>query len=263
MSSVEWPDWATPEPERAGPGPAGTPGHRTGPSLFGLGPVGIAGIVTAVLMLFGIGSVVLPPMFAGGSTDTLPPAYGAPAANDAPLVGSDSSADPTASDVPSSAEPSTESPSATPTPTRTAPTRTAPATPNPAVSTNPDFEEKVVDLVNRERARSRKRCAEVRVDGKLQAAARAHSVDMATQNYFSSTGRDGSSPLDRMRRAGYPQGLSENLAKGQSTPEQVMKAWMNSAGHRANILNCDAKALGVGLAYRGRTPVWTQNFGRI
>ena len=46
-------------------------------------------------------------------------------------------------------------------------------------------------------------------------------------------------------------------------PEAVMNGWMNSEGHRQNILNCAAKATGVGLAYRGSTAYWTQLFGRI
>ena len=78
---------------------------------------------------------------------------------------------------------------------------------------------------------------------------------MATNDYFSHTSQDGTSFATRITNAGYKwSGAAENIAKGQRTPADVMKAWMNSSGHRANILNCGLKDLGVGLAYQGKTP---------
>jgi len=98
----------------------------------------------------------------------------------------------------------------------------------------------------------------------MRAAGRAHSADMAKNNYFRHTGLDGSTFVDRLERAGYPRSgaAGENIAYGYATAQAVVTGWMNSDGHRSNILNCSAKATGVGLAYRGNTPYWTQLFGR-
>jgi uncharacterized protein YkwD len=85
---------------------------------------------------------------------------------------------------------------------------------------------------------------------------------MATYNYFSHTGRDGSTFTTRASRAGYNYAIGENIAWGYRTPDAVMTAWMNSSGHKANILNCKAKSIGVGLARKADgTPYWTQEFG--
>jgi len=124
-------------------------------------------------------------------------------------------------------------------------------------------EDTVTEIVNRERAKAG--CTQMlHTDERLRKAARAHSADMAKQNYFSHVGLDGSSFVDRIARAGYPRSsaAAENIAYGYATAADVMKGWMNSEGHRNNILNCSLKAIGVGLAYRGNSPYWTQDFGR-
>lgn len=123
------------------------------------------------------------------------------------------------------------------------------------------MENEVVRLTNAERAAAG--CGPVTVDERLRTAARGHSQDMADNGYFSHTSLDGRSPFDRMRNAGYPNGAAENIAYGYRTPAEVMNGWMNSEGHRRNLLNCSYVAIGVGLAYSssGR-PYWTQNFGR-
>jgi uncharacterized protein YkwD len=118
----------------------------------------------------------------------------------------------------------------------------------------------VVRLVNVQRAMVG--CAAVRVDARLATAARLHSEDMARQNYFSHTSLDGRSPWDRIRAQGYAYGSAENIAAGYATPAAVMTGWMNSAGHRANILNCANTALGVGIGHGGSYGIyWTQDFG--
>jgi uncharacterized protein YkwD len=133
----------------------------------------------------------------------------------------------------------------------------APARP---ADTTAYFEDQVTILVNNERAQHG--CGPVHTDERLRAAARAYSVDMATRGYFSHTGADGSIFTQRDSRAGYPSAIGENIAWGQATPGDVMYAWMNSEGHRANILNCQAAALGVGLGWAANgTPYWTQEFG--
>ncbi|BCU08004.1 CAP domain-containing protein [Allochromatium tepidum] len=101
---------------------------------------------------------------------------------------------------------------------------------------------------------------------RLLNSARGHSIDMATNDYFSHTGLDGRSHADRMSDAGYNWNYaSENIAAGQTSPAAVVDAWMNSPGHRANILDTIVCDLGVGYAYGAGSTYrhyWTQNFGR-
>jgi uncharacterized YkwD family protein len=122
-------------------------------------------------------------------------------------------------------------------------------------------ETEVLRLVNVERAKAG--CQPLVANPLLNRTARAHSTDMAVRNFFSHTNPDGKSPFDRMRAAGY-QGrmMGENIAAGYTTAGSVMTAWMNSSGHRANIVNCGYKEIGVGY-YRGGSyrHYWTQNFG--
>ncbi|MGH3647159.1 MAG: CAP domain-containing protein [Micromonosporaceae bacterium] len=139
--------------------------------------------------------------------------------------------------------------------------------PSPSPKTNPPLtgdaalEADVIELVNAERAKAG--CGAVRFEVKLRTASRGHSADMAAHEELSHTGSDGSSPWDRAGRAGYDQAMSENIAMGYRTAEAVMEGWMKSKGHRDNILNCEAKAVGVGLARTSSgTPYWTQMFGR-
>lgn len=117
--------------------------------------------------------------------------------------------------------------------------------------------EAVTALVNE--ARADNGCGPVRVDERIAEAAQQHSTDMALRDYFSHDSLEGLSFSDRILDAGYPSPAGENIAKGQRTAEQVMNDWMNSPGHRANILNCDFDTIGVGLDKNGW--LWTQDFG--
>lgn len=119
----------------------------------------------------------------------------------------------------------------------------------------------VVTLTNQERATAG--CKPLTVNATLTTVAQAHSVDMAKNNYFDHNSKDGKTPFDRMSKAGYGYRMAaENIAMGQPTPAAVMDAWMNSAGHKANILNCGLKQIGIGYALNGNgTPYWTQDFG--
>ncbi|REE98158.1 CAP domain-containing protein [Thermomonospora umbrina] len=121
----------------------------------------------------------------------------------------------------------------------------------------------VVRLTNDERAKAG--CSALRVDQRLVTSARNHSADMAAKGYFDHTSPNGDTFADRIKRTGYPSPGAENIAMGQPTAASVMRAWMDSPGHRANILNCGLKALGVGVGVGVRTgsggPWWTQNFG--
>lgn len=130
----------------------------------------------------------------------------------------------------------------------------------------PTFEEQVIGLVNQERAKLAN-CPALNHNLQLAAAAEGHSLDMANQNYFSHTGSDGSSPSSRASAAGYPLPVGENIAAGQATPQDVVNAWLSSPGHRANMLDCSYRSLGVGYVYDQNDTFgpyrhyWTQMFG--
>ncbi|MCY0943830.1 CAP domain-containing protein [Streptomyces antarcticus] len=116
----------------------------------------------------------------------------------------------------------------------------------------------VLALVNKERAAVG--CPVLTLNAKLTKAAQDHSTDMAANSNMSHTGSDGSDPGRRITRAGYEwRTYGENVAYGYSTPEKVMEGWMNSPGHKRNILDCSYKEIGIGLAQPGH--YWTQDFG--
>ncbi|MFJ7967639.1 sigma-70 family RNA polymerase sigma factor [Streptomyces sp. NPDC096324] len=118
----------------------------------------------------------------------------------------------------------------------------------------------VVALVNKERATAG--CGPLTEDPQLEDAAQAHSDDMAARDFFEHTNPDGADPGKRITAAGYQWSTyGENIAMGQQTPESVMESWMNSPGHRANILNCSFKNIGVGVHKGSGGPWWTQDFG--
>jgi uncharacterized protein YkwD len=123
-------------------------------------------------------------------------------------------------------------------------------------------ESQVITLVNQQRKAAG--CGAVVYNAKLRTAAYNHSLDMVTHNFFDHIGSDGSTFVTRVQAAGYSAPLGENIAWGWRTPADVMNAWMNSAPHKANILNCSARSIGVGMAKKADgTPYWTQEFGSI
>jgi uncharacterized protein YkwD len=112
----------------------------------------------------------------------------------------------------------------------------------------PDEAKQVVYLVNSERAKAG--CSALIVSPQLSAAAQGHSEDMALNDFFSHTSKDGRSPWDRIRDTGYEfRSAGENIAAGYSTAASAVNGWMNSSGHRANILNCGFQETGVGYYY--------------
>ncbi|MFJ7265360.1 CAP domain-containing protein [Streptomyces sp. NPDC099050] len=136
----------------------------------------------------------------------------------------------------------------------------APAgTPAPSDSAAPSgAPAEVLALVNKERAAVG--CPAVTVNAKLTKAAQAHSEDMAAHSHMSHTGSDGSDPGQRITRAGYQWSTyAENVAYGYDTAAKVMEGWMNSPGHKRNILDCGVNEIGIGLAQPGQ--YWTQDFG--
>ncbi|MED3803950.1 CAP domain-containing protein [Lysinibacillus xylanilyticus] len=144
--------------------------------------------------------------------------------------------------------------------TATKPAQSKPAQSKPSTTTNSDvnaFEQEVVKLTNAERTKAG--LAPFKTDDKLMAAAREKSQDMQSKNYFSHTSPTFGSPFDRMKALGITyKSAGENIAQGQRTPQEVVQAWMDSPGHRANILNAKFTHIGVGYVKSGN--YWTQQF---
>ena len=133
----------------------------------------------------------------------------------------------------------------------------APATPAPAST-----QQQVVAITNQRRAEHG--LAALSINTTLTGAAQAHDNDQASDDTMSHTGTDGSNPGTRIIRSGYPVAAwGENVAGGYGTADTVMVAWMNSPGHRANILNATFTQIGIGLAYApDGTPYWAMELGR-
>ena len=149
-------------------------------------------------------------------------------------------------------EPTAPVPTPIPTPAPTVPAKPE-ATETPAAAGT--FDQKVVDLVNVERAKAR--LGNVQFDAELSAVAMDKAKDMVDKGYFSHQSPTYGSPFDMMDSYGIRYSYAgENIAKGQQTPEQVMNDWMNSSGHRQNIMNANFKSIGVAY-YNG---VWVQLF---
>lgn len=118
----------------------------------------------------------------------------------------------------------------------------------------------VFGLVNAERARQG--IAALTVNALLLKAAQSHAQDMHDNRYFSHTSQDGRSAVDRIRTLGYVfVAFGENIAYGYRTPEDVMRAWMGSSGHRRNILSASFREIGIGVAEGANGLYWVQDFG--
>lgn len=141
-----------------------------------------------------------------------------------------------------------------------------PEVPNkPSVPSNgsvSNYERQVVELVNAER--SKNGLAPLTLDNSVSKVARVKSQDMATNNYFSHTSPTYGGAGQMLTQFGVKwSAYGENIASGQKTPQQVVDAWMNSSGHRANILSSNFTKIGVGYATNSKgTPYWTQMFTR-
>jgi uncharacterized protein YkwD len=167
----------------------------------------------------------------------------------------------------------TRTPSQKTTPTRSSPkpspTRTPtskPSTTKPAPPPSSGTKEaQVLQLTNNERQKAG--CGPLRTNSALTRAADGHAVDMVLNHYFDHTSLDGRSPFDRMKAAGFTGGaMAENIAVGYSSAAAVVEGWMNSEGHRRNILNCDYTMIGIGYDSGRVKPEWgngswVQNFG--
>ncbi len=119
------------------------------------------------------------------------------------------------------------------------------------------YESEVVRLVNIERQKNG--LSPLTQDWQLSRVARYKSEDMKNKGYFSHTSPTYGSPFEMMKNFGISyRSAGENIAKGYATPEAVVKGWMNSPGHRANILNKSFTHIGVGYVENGS--YWTQMF---
>ncbi|MGI5378482.1 CAP domain-containing protein [Streptomyces sp. CA-251387] len=180
-------------------------------------------------------------------------------------------------DRPASPSPSTSSAAPTKTPSKkpsATPSKKPKETPSRTATKAPEKEKtsapvvvsaeaaaaaEVLKLVNDERAQVG--CSPVSANSALADLAQDFSEDMAERGFFDHTDPTGASPWDRAAKAGITDLGGENIARGQADAAAVMEAWMNSPGHKANILNCDFKTLGVGVHFGAGGPWWTQDFG--
>lgn len=149
-----------------------------------------------------------------------------------------------AASKPSASKPATQKPAST-----------------PAVSGDyAAFQKRVVELVNAERAKNGLK--PLTMNAQVNKTATLKSQDMAKLGYFDHNSPTYGSPFDMMKKYGISyRTAGENIAMGQTTPEQVMKGWMNSPGHRANILKASFTQIGVGVAKNSSGRLyWTQQF---
>lgn len=148
-------------------------------------------------------------------------------------------------------------------------TQQAPQTPQPApkqpaqtqnaptTGTVSQYVQQVIDLTNAQR--SKNGLPALKADTQLNSVAQKKSLDMQQKNYFSHTSPTYGSPFDMMRDFGVTyKSAGENIAQGQRTPQEVVTAWMNSEGHRRNILSANFTNIGVGYEATGKH--WTQMF---
>ncbi|MBD0740952.1 CAP domain-containing protein [Streptomyces sp. CBMA152] len=140
--------------------------------------------------------------------------------------------------------------------------RTSPVSqPGSAVTgTAAQYVQQVIALANTERAKAG--CSPFKADSRLNSSAQEHADDMAARNYYEHDTPEGKNAGDRMTAAGYDwHKWGENIHRGPKSPEAAMHDWMNSPGHRANILDCGFKDIGVGVNLSDNGPWWVQNFG--
>ena len=127
----------------------------------------------------------------------------------------------------------------------------------PASSQVSAFEQQVLDLTNQERAKIG--VPALKLDVELSKVAREKSRDMQAKGYFDHNSPTYGSPFDMMKKFGISyRTAGENIAMGQQSPQEVVTAWMNSEGHRKNILNANYTHIGIGHVAQGN--YWTQMF---
>lgn len=104
--------------------------------------------------------------------------------------------------------------------------------------------------------------APLALNARLTEAAQAYAELMAEQNWFSHNSPDGTTPGARIAASGYrARTWGENIAWGYTNPDAVMTGWMNSSGHRDNIMSANFTEIGIGYATSGNAAYWVQDFG--
>lgn len=134
----------------------------------------------------------------------------------------------------------------------------------PAAAATPDEQARLLQLVNETRAAHG--LVTVAASPQLTASAEGYAAYMAGANFFGHDGPNGSTYVGRNEAAGYTGWIwiAENIAAGQTSADAVFQAWMNSDGHRANILNPSAREMGIGHAYVPTSTYhhyWTMELG--
>ncbi|MFF9147705.1 CAP domain-containing protein [Streptomyces sp. NPDC014861] len=118
----------------------------------------------------------------------------------------------------------------------------------------------VVALANAERDRAG--CEPLRTEARLTEAAQGHADDMAARDFYAHDNPEGHDGGDRIKASGYAwSAWGENIHKGPKTPELAMDDWIGSPAHRANIVNCAFRDIGVGVTLTADGPWWVQDFG--
>jgi uncharacterized protein YkwD len=136
----------------------------------------------------------------------------------------------------------------------------AEAAPVKAKAAEQTLQADILRLTNDQRAEHG--CGALTPNAQLTEAARGHSAWMGRTGEFSHTGRGGSNFVARAKAAGYARPSAENIAWGYRSAAELVGAWMRSPGHRANILNCRSKTVGIGAVYaQNGAPYYTQDFG--
>jgi uncharacterized protein YkwD len=194
------------------------------------GPIGWAAVAGAVLVLLGLSLAVVPPLAAGS-----------PRADSAPMTAASKGAP---ASIPSAAADPTDDPQ----PSNSATVRTS------------TLESQLISLINK--GMDDAGCDKLHTDSHLRGSARAHSADMARNGFVSRTGSDHSSPQERMRKAGYRKGMAEDVGSGYQDAQSAYSAWRGDGKQRDILTDCDARAVGVGVAAApDGTLYWTADFG--
>ncbi len=228
-----------------------------------------------VALACSVSAVGLGALLAGCNPNDLPSGPGGAQGSASASASADASGPAATVAPPTSAAPSADSttsasakPSKSPGRTHSSAPTTKPSQTKPAPTGSPEsggnsIAAQIVDLVNQERAKQG--LAALTVDAKLTKAADEHCDDMAAHHTMSHDGSDGSSPQDRIAHAGYNGWITgENVAWNQRSPQEVMTGWMNSPGHRANILRKEFRNIGACMTRASDGSMyWGQDFGAI
>lgn len=117
------------------------------------------------------------------------------------------------------------------------------------VLANQALEQQVLELINQQRANGG--CDPLVMQSQLNAAAQGHANAMAVKNFFGHASKNGAKFSSRIKAQGYRgRKFAENIAAGYASAEKVVSIWMNSKGHRVNIMNCAYTETGIALAYQ-------------